>query len=147
MKEAIEKSIYYSAVFPDYYNPIIFEYTDKQSFTDIINLLETQIDVVSIFAPKQSICYNIFTYLPYYYEELMLDKVTTLFLVNRRDCCIKLVRKLNVDTDDRTAILKIDSVLSEMPKKTRYLMYPFIFAMGGIISIFGYEIIKNNIDK
>ena len=139
MKQAIEKSIYYSGVIPAHYNPIVYEYTDLESFSTIIESLKNEIDVISIFAPKEHVCYNIFNQLPYYYHELMLDKVAAIFLVNRQDCVIKLSRTEDVG---RVAILKIDSVLSEIPKKTSYFSYPLLLGFGIIGGIVGTQFLK-----
>ena len=154
MKQAIEKAIYYSGVIPTYnldgasnqvhsfgmnYNSIVYEYSDKESFVNIIKSLKNEIEVISVFAPKDDICYSIFNQLSY--ENLMLDKVDALYLVNRKDCAIKLIRTGEVEK--RVAILKVDSVVSEMPKSS-YWTYPLTFIAGGVLAVAGYELARNN---
>ena len=143
MKSAIQKAIYYSAATPNYYNPITYKYNDLESFSAIIESLKNEIDVISIFAPKDNICYTIFSQLSYSYHELMLDKVSSIFLVNRQDCAIKLVRDDQVEKEEeRVAILKIDSVLSEMPKKSSYLSYPLLLGFGILGGVLGTQFLK-----
>lgn len=139
--KAVEKAIYYSAVTPNY-NSITYHYSDLESFSAIIESLKNEIDVISIFAPKDDICYTIFNQLIYSYHDLMLDKVTVLFLVNRQDCAIKLVRSEEIKNDTRVAILKIDSVLSEMPKKSSYLSYPLLLGFGILGGVLATQFLK-----
>ena len=140
MKQAIENAIYYSgASFGMNYNSIIYEYSDKETFINIIKSLKSEIEVISIFAPKDDICYSIFNQLSY--ENLMLDKVDALYLVNRKDCAIKLMR--TDGEEKRVAILKVDSVVSEMPKNS-YWTYPLTFIAGGILAITGYQVFLLN---
>ena len=139
MKQAIEKAIYYSAVIPNHYSTPIarFVYSNRKEFYDIINSLSDNIDVIAMFAPKGDRCYKIFTYLSY--EDLLLDKTTSLFLVNRQDYCIELIRKTDDEDSSlekpRIAILKVDSVQSEL--KERSYLYPGLVLIGGIIGL-GY---------
>lgn len=143
MKLAIEKSIYYTPVVPTYYSTPIatFEYTDQNSFTEIINSLSDQVDVITFFAPRGNICYSIFSYLTTIYQKILLDKITTLFLVNRQDYCIKLIRVSEEGVEERIGILKVDSVLSEQAllykSKWNYLLYPSFFLLGGALGVLG----------
>lgn len=133
MRKAIEKAIYY--IDTDFLNPIItFEYSNESELSNIINDFHNHIDILAIFGNKENICYYIFSYLSSMYEQLLLNKTTEIFLVNRKDVCICLKRKLDTETPRRIAIIKVDSVLAEYkpPSYSSYFYYPLAVIIGGI---------------
>jgi hypothetical protein len=145
MKRAIEKAIYYSNVHPTF--SIDFEYSDKESFQNIINTLTNNIDVITFFAPKDDPIYPILKEMNYIYEKLLFDKTSCVYLINRKDVgikfsCIKSEDEVGEDiSKERIAILKIDSILSEyylQKKGGTYTGYSlsFLFGMLGAFSFF-----------
>lgn len=95
MKRAIEKAVYYSDNSNN--NRIIstFQYSDKEDFFNILLCLNNNIEIISLFAPKDDICYSIFNNLYYCYDSLLFGKTTSILLINRKDFCIKLIRNTN----------------------------------------------------
>jgi len=131
MKKAIENAIYYTDT--DLQNNIIinFDYTDNNEFKNILKKLHENIEVVATFGQKDNICYYIFNTLSDMYSELLLDKTTSIYIVNRKDITIKLNRTDN-NEKSRIAVIKIDAVLSEYHPKTytSYLFY--VIALGTV---------------
>ena len=139
MKTAIEKAIYYSDV--NTFNPIVtFEYTDETNFQEIINNLHQNIEVVAIFGNKDNICYRIFKSLNY--KELLFDKTTSIYLVNRKGLAIRLCRSDDLAEKERIGVVKIDSVLAEYSPRClkHYILYPIVFASGSALT---YMFFKN----
>lgn len=153
MKQAIEKSLYYSPITTDQYSNCVatFEYSDKESLKTILGTFQENIDIITYFANKNDSCYDIFPYLVRYYQDFLLDKITSIVIINRRDFCIKLNRvnagsELNLnrlDANDanseslhlgsdanRIAVLKIDAVASEYNSKRSYFWYSTVFLIG-----------------
>jgi len=137
MRKAIEKSIYYSDV-SNFNTVITFEYSDEKSFKNIIKELPNYIDIVATFGRKDNQCYSIFNKLSY--KDLLFDKTTSIYLVNRKDIAICMNRKLDKENGlingheekQRIAILKVDSVLSEYQTSSlkHYICYPIVFILG-----------------
>lgn len=143
MKQAIEKSLYYSPITTDQYSNCVatFEYSDKESLKTILGTFQENIDIITYFANKNDSCYDIFPYLVRYYQDFLLDKITSIVIINRRDFCIKLNRvnavtgssscELNLGSDtNRIAVLKIDAVASEYNSKRSYFWYSTVFLIG-----------------
>ena len=130
MKQAIEKAIYYSD--SNTYNPVVtFQYSDEKTFKDIVKELSNNIDVIATFGRKDNICYTIFNNLSY--KDLLFDKTTLIYLVNRKDIAICLNRETAEENDkQRIAIIKIDAVLSEYSPNSikHYFFYPITFMLG-----------------
>ena len=112
LKKAIENSVYYSDI-NEFTNPVkTFEYSDKESFSNIIKDLPNNIEVIATFGGKESICYKIFNNLDY--SSLLFDKTTSIYFVNRKGMYISLERlETEKYENTRIAVLKIDAVLSE----------------------------------
>lgn len=138
MKQAIEKSLYYSPITTDQYSNCVatFDYSDKESLKTILGTFQENIDIITYFANKNESCYDIFPYLVRYYQDFLLDKITSIVIINRRDFCIKLnrvnaVSELNLSSDtNRIAVLKIDAVASEYNGKRSYFWYSTLFLIG-----------------
>lgn len=152
MQREIERAIYYTGAIPSHYSgPIAaYEYHDKESFKEIVSTLNKNVEVVALFAPQRDNCYKIFSQLKDCYETLLFEKITSLFLVNRKDFCIQLVKKSDDDEKiEKVAILKIDAVLSERPEieKKTYLSYfysPTLFVTGALAGITLFICLKND---
>ena len=67
-------------------------------------------------------------------KKLLFDKTTSIYLVNRKGLSICLLREKS--ENERIAIIKIDSVLSEYSPTSykKYILYPLVFSTGAIIS-------------
>ena len=134
MRSAIEKSVYYTDV--NNFTPVItFEYSDETSFKSIIEDFPNNIEIVATFGTKnENTCYKIFNELSFLYKELLFDKTTSIYLVNRKGLSICLLREKS--ENERIAIIKIDSVLSEYSPTSykKYILYPLMFSTGAIIS-------------
>jgi len=153
--KAIENSIYYADI-NNFTNPVkTFQYSDKESFYNIIKDLHNNIEVVATFGGKDSICYKIFNSLDY--NSLLFDKTTSIYFVNRKGMYICLEREIdvnemtsiktemNINENQRIGVLKIDAVLSEYKENNlkNYLYYPVTFGLGigigGLITYFGLK--------
>lgn len=149
MRSAIEKSIYYTDV--NNFNTVItFNYTDEKSFKNIIKDLPNNIEIIATFGSKpNNFCYKIFNELFYLYKELLFDKTTSIYLINRKGLSVRLFRETKtleprtdtLDTletleNEKIAIIKIDSVLSEYSPTSykSYFFYPLVFSAGMVIS-------------
>jgi hypothetical protein len=130
MKEAITRSIYYINEHPQ--NPIIsIEYSDKKSFNESISSLSKKIETVAAFAPKGDKVYSIFEKLAGLYDDLLLDKVNSLYLINRRDVSICLYKSVKNEEAKPSliAILKIDAILAEYkPSLPYHYLFPLLLS-------------------
>ena len=143
MRKAIEKAIYYLDV--SNFNPnITFEYSDEETFKNIIKDLSNNIDVIATFGKKDNICYSIFDqlYKSNVYKDLLFDKTTSIYIINRKDITICINRITDETQKQRIAVIKIDSVLSEYSPKSikHYIFYPIVFIVGISIPL----LIKND---
>ena len=139
MLKALEKAIYYTDRDDLFASVINLSYENEENFLEICNNLHNNIEVIASFGNKDNICYSIFQNIGRIYNELLLDKTSSIFIVNRRGESIKLFR--NVDTT-RVAIIKIDAVLSEYKEssnKKHFFFYPLTFLLG----MMTYSFIKN----
>ena len=138
MKEAIEKAVYYTDYISEQYNlPVAtFEFRDRENLSEILSSLTQNVDIITNFASKKDSCYPIFNHIYYCYDSLLLDNVNALFLVNRKDFCIKLIKADKNNTENqRFAIIKTDSVFSELFSSKsfswKYLFLPGFILLGG----------------
>lgn len=131
MRTAIQKAVYYLDT--DLVNVPVIElsYTNRQEFKNIVSKLHENIEVIATFGQKDNFCYEVFNVLPDLYNELLLEKTTSVYIVNRKDIAIKLTR-IDNNEKSRVAVIKIDAVLSEYTPSSyaSYLIYPTIFALG-----------------
>lgn len=158
MKNIIEKAIYYSDI--QQHSTIHFEYSDKDSFQKVINSLTSDIDVITFFAPKNDLIYSILNETVTIYENLLLDKISCIYLVNRKDIIIKITHifpsnlnkdeivEQNNEIKQRAAVLKVDSIFSEFysqKKEASYFNYSLTLILGGILGVSALSFFKNRI--
>ena len=112
MKQAIKNAFYYSNITPSYLeNPLIsFDYDDANSFKFIADEYQNCINTITTFGDEKSMCYQILITLPYCYNKLLIYNLSSLYIVNRKDICMKLNNQNNVS--DQIRIIKIDSDIS-----------------------------------
>jgi len=130
MKQAIEKAIYYTDVQLNCIKQ--FEYSNKETFQDILNSLKNDIDIITFFASKDDDCFSIFKEISSLYEKLLLDKIGFIYLSNRKDINICLVNS-SVLENKRTAILKLDSILLEYYSQKGYGISNYLFFFLGLL--------------
>mgnify|MGYP003625920566 CR=1 FL=1 len=108
--KAIEKSVYYTNT--NNFNPVIsFMYSDEESFNDIIQNLSNNIEVKVIFGNKEDLSYSIFKQISY--TDLLLDKTTSFYIVNRVNASICFYKEVESKTE-KIAVLNYDSILAEL---------------------------------
>lgn len=136
MNRAIEKAIYYLDSEMGLNPVIVFEYENEESFQNILRNLHENIEIVATFGQKDNFCYEIFNTISNMYTTLLLYQTTSLYIVNRKDVSIKLIRK-QLNCKERIAVIKLDAILSEYhpTSYTPYLLYPFTFLLGGILAV------------
>jgi hypothetical protein len=137
MEKAIEKAIYYTDSDISL-NPVItFNYNNEEEFRNIINNLSNNIEIIATFGTRDNFCYFIFEKISNMYETLLLNKTTSVCIINRKDIAIKLIRSDKNDEKNRIAILKLDAILAEYQPKSyiSYFLYPLTFLLGGLITI------------
>ena len=143
MKRAIEKAIYYSEIDKNVNTVIEFEYGNEKSFQDILKNLYNNIEVVATFDKENFSC--IFETIAKMYSTLLLNKTTSLYIINRQDIAIKLTRLKVSESSEikpRIGIIKTDAILSEYSSGK---LYPFICGalIGSLIPLFYLKMIKN----
>ena len=133
MRKAVQKAIYYLDTELAYVPVISFDYSTQEDFRNIVKHLHENIEVVATFGEKDNFCYTVFNTVAELYPTLLLDKTTSVYIVNRKDVAIKLTRGDN-NEKSRVAVIKIDSVLSEYVPTSYmpYLLYPVTFLLGGL---------------
>ena len=141
MKRAIEKAIYYSDNDRAINTVIEFEYSDEKTFQHVLKNFYNNIEIVVTF-DKDNFS-NMFEMISKMYSTLLLNKTTSLYIINRQDVAIKLTRLTeNVDVKPRIGILKTDAILSEYSpnKYSPFLLGAFF---GSLLPIFYYHLSKN----
>ena len=133
MRKAVQKAIYYLDTELVNIPVICFEYNTQEDFRNIVSHLHENIEVVVTFGEKDNFCYKVFNTIADLFPTLLLDKTTSVYIVNRKDVAIKLT-KGDVNEKSRVAVIKIDSVLSEYVPTSYlpYLLYPVTFLLGGL---------------
>ncbi len=141
MKRAIEKAIYYIDVDKSINTVIEFEYSDEKSFQHALKNFYNNIEVVVTFNKEDFS--PIFETLLKMYSTLLLNKTTSLYIINRQDMAIKLSR-LSEQSEDkpRIGILKTDAILSEYSVK-KYSPFLFGAVIGSILPIFYLKFISD----
>ncbi len=139
MKKAIEKSIYYTNVSPNYLTEI--KVSNSSEFKNVMKNLNSYIDIITYFAPKEDISYQICSKISEMYNSLLLDKIGYLYIINKKDLAIRISFVSDEIEKKEIGIIRIDSVLSEYYKeKTPFFGYSFSFILGlmGGVSIFSF---------
>lgn len=115
MEKAIENAIYYSDVFPPYLENSICTYSyDSQNIKHLSEQYLETIDTKIYFGDVNSTCYQILKTLPYCYKNLLLNKIDSVYIVDKYDKSIRIYNTENEDSIEKIAIIRIDSVKSEL---------------------------------
>ena len=121
MNSPLKNAIYYISPeeLPDYLRDtkITYDY-ENDTFSSIMTEFKDDINIRTLIDTSY---YHLFDRISKEYNNLLLDKVESLFIVNRMDESICMLNKnINSDTDSKIAILKLDSVAYEYGKTTSY---------------------------
>ena len=147
MKRAIQNSLYFTKVLPDYLqHPITsFSYDNKNSLKSILTEVNKSIEILTHFGNSEEFYASVLNELVNCYETLLLEKVSAIYLVNRKDISICLVNSLHTKGDNHNfVVIKLDSILSEYYKKSySSLSLLTVGFLLGALSTFGYNNFSN----
>lgn len=149
MKTALRRALYYLGYNPDL-KPIIhtFEYSDKLSFEEAIKSFDKNTRIRTVFNFNEKISgvnlLEIFSCLTDSYDELLLQNISKLYIVGRKDETICLSNKSTSEEDD-VAVLKLDAFFTEFfgNKHSSNSSYFYLFPVSLPIFVLGYLFFQN----